>query len=341
MSRIKLKNSRGEDIVLNAREQLIANFNRRHANALGYEIDTTTLTTVIKEVTEQKFYEVAIADYLPVKVGNGAFSTNLITYRSFNPSSSFADGIIDQGGDNSRLASVNTGVDSVTVRIKNWAKTFTWSLFQIEQAARSGSWDLISALEESRKTNWDLGLQRVAFLGLDGDPTCLGLFTQTGITTNTTFISGPISGMAPTDLKYFCQNILGLYRSNCNRTAFPTHFVIPESDYLGLASASSPEFPIKSTLQLLEETFQVMTKNANFKIMPSAYADSTESGQSYQQYALYNSNARSLRMDIPVDYTSTVANSIDGFSYQNAAYGQFTGVQAYRPAEMYYLRYTV
>lgn len=340
MSRIKLKNAKGEELKLNAREQLIANFNHRHANALGFEIDITTLTTVIKEVTEQKFYEVAVADYIPVKVGNGAFSTNLITYRSYQLSNNFADGIIDTGGNNGRLATSNAGVDSVSVQIKNWAKGVGWSLFELEQAAKSGSWDLVSALEESRKTNWDLGIQRVAFLGLDNDPSCLGLFTQSGITTNTTFISGPISGMAPVDLKYFCQNVLNLYRGNCARTAWPTHFVIPESDFLGLASASSPDFPIKSTLQLLEETFQVMTNNKNFKILPSAYADIAQSGQTYQQYALYNSNPRSLRMDIPVDYTSTIANSIDGFSYQNAAYGQFTGVQAYRPLEMYYIRYT-
>ncbi len=338
--RVKLKNSRGEDIVLNAREQLIANFNQRHANALGYEVDITTLTTVVKEITEQKFYEVAIGDYVPVKVGNGAFSTNLITYRSYQLGANFADGIIDTGGNNGRIATANTGVDSVSVRIKNWAKGTGWSLFELEQAARSGSWDLISALEEARKTNWDLGLQRVAFLGLDGDPTCLGLFTQSGITTNTTFMSGPISGMAPPDLKYFCQNILNLYRANNSRTAWPTHFVIPESDFLGLASASSPDFPIKSTLQLLEETFQTMCNNKNFKILPSAYAEPAQSGQSYMQYVLYNSNPRSLRMDIPVDYTSTIANSIDGFTYQNAAYGQFTGLQAYRPLEMYYLRYT-
>lgn len=340
MSRIKLKNAKGEEIKLNARERLIANHWGRVANALGYQVDITTLTTVIKEVTEQKFYQVAIADYIPVKVGNGAFSTNLITYRSYQLAASFAEGIINTGGNNGRMATANAGVDSVTVRVKNWAKSAGWSLFELEQAAKSGSWDLISALEESRKTNWDLGIQRVAFRGLDGDPSCLGLFTQSGVTTNTTFISGPISGMAPPDLKYFCQNILNLYRANCERTAWPTHFVIPESDFLGLASASSPDFPIKSTLQLLEETFQTMCNNKNFKILPSAYAETAENGQVYQEYVLYNSNARSLRMDIPVDYTSTIANSIDGFSYQNAAYGQFTGVQAYRPLEMYYLRYT-
>ncbi len=53
-------------------------------------------------------------------------------------------------------------------------------------------------------------------------------------------------------------------------------------------------------------------------------------------YSLYNYDEESLRMDIPVDYTNTLANSIDNFSFQNVGYGQFTGVLAYRPLELMY-----
>ena len=45
-------------------------------------------------------------------------------------------------------------------------------------------------------------------------------------------------------------------------------------------------------------------------------------------------------VNIPVDYTSTLANSINGFNWQNAAYGQFTGVKVYRPKEVLYFDYT-
>ena len=147
--------------------------------------------------------------------------------------------------------------------------------------------------------------------------------------------------MSSAELKVLCAGLIEDYRANCNRTAFPTAFIIPESDSNGLASQASAEFPIKSTLQLLEEMFMVITRNKSFKILPLAYADASYNSASInkQVYTFLNYDEKSVRMDIPVDYTNTLANSIDNFSFQNAAYGQFTGAQAYRPSEMLYYHY--
>jgi Uncharacterized protein conserved in bacteria (DUF2184) len=162
---------------------------------------------------------------------------------------------------------------------------------------------------------------------------------QSGITNNTSVITQPISQMTTASLKTFTASVVEAYRSNVQRTAWPTHFIIPESDYNGLASQASPDFPIKSTLQLLEEMFQVITRNKNFKILPLAYADMAYSGFSYQIYTLLNYDEESLRMDIPLDYTNTLANSLDNFGFQNAGYGQFTGLLAYRPLELLYFTF--
>lgn len=341
----KIVNSKGEAILLNEREARIANVNQMLCNALGYEIDITTLTTIIKKITEQKFFEIAPADYLPVRVGERAWSSNLTTYRSFQLADDFSTGVINTGSNNDRMARADAAVDSLNIKVLNWAKQIGWSLFDLQLAAKSGNWDLVTAKEKARKRNWDLGIQRIAFLGLSGDANVLGLFTQAGVTNNTSFLSGPISQLSVVDLKAFCAGVLDLYRTNCNRTAWPTHFTIPESDYLGLASPASAQFPIKSVLEQLEETFKIMTKNSNFKIQPCAYADlayhtdiSALVGKNV--YALYNADEESLRMDIPVDYTNTLANSIDNFNFQNVGYGQFTGALAYRPAEMLYLTLT-
>ncbi len=349
----KILNAQGKPVLLNTEEQWHANmlqsdFDRRFKrkglkNALGLEIDITTLTTIIKRVTEQKFFEIAPADYLPVRVGEGAWSSNLTTYRSFQLADDFATGVVNTGGDNSRMAAADAGVDSLNILVRNWAKSIGWSLMDLNMAAKAGNWDLVTAKEKSRKRNWDLGIQRVAFLGLTGDTSVLGLYNLTtqGVTNDTTFMSGPIKNMATVDFKYFCANILDLYRANCNRSAWPTHFIIPESDYLGLAATSSPDFPIKSTLQLLEETFQTMCRNKNFKILPNAYGDATYNSAvlNKQRYILLNYDEESVRMDIPVDYTNTLANSLDNFSFQNVGYGQFTGCMAYRPLEMYYFSF--
>ncbi len=338
----------GKPITLNQMEQqnvrhVERQLRHRFNNAVGYEVNVTTLTQIIKKVSTQKYFEIPFAEYLPVRVGEGAWASNLLTYRSFDVAGEFETGIINLGKDNSRLASADAGVDAVPVTVNNWAKAIGWTIFELNQATRSGNWDIVEAKEKSRKRNWDLGIQRVAFLGARGlngnSGSALGLLNQTGITTNTSLITKPIKTMSPTELSTLLQNLIEVYRANTNRTAYPNRFLIPESDYNGLAAQASPTFPMKTILQLMEESLAIVTRKPDFKILPLPYLDASYSGYGYQLYALYNSDEEAIRMDIPVDYTSTIANSIDNFSFQNAAYGQFTGAQAYRPLEMMYFRY--
>lgn len=341
-------NAKGEPIVLNSKEQAHANYlqrkcNAMFANALGYEIPITTLTTILKKIAEQKFFEVAPADYLPVRVGEGAWSSQLTSFRSFDQGDAFESGILNTGGQNARLATADSAIDSVSVKVYNWGKTIGWTIFDLEHAAKAGNWDIVSAKEKSRKRNWDLGVQRVCFLGTKGStgsqaPGLLGL-QSAGAAVNVARITKAIKSMSATELSTFAGGVIEDYRDNCNRTAWPTHFVIPESDYNGLATQSSPDFPIKSKLALLEETFQTITRNKQFKILPLAYADNAYSGLGYQIYTLLNYDEESIRVDIPVDYTNTLANSIDNFSFQNVGYGQFTGVQLLRPLELMYFKY--
>jgi hypothetical protein len=330
-----------ETIILNAREQAHVDYTQRQVNALGYEIPITSLTTIVKKISEQKFYNVPFADFVPVVVGEGAWTQFLTTYLSYQLSDDFSTGVINTGANNGRLASGDAGVSAVNTPIINWAKAIGWTLFDLQLAAKSGNWELVTAKETTRKTNWDLGLQSIAFLGLAGTSTCNGMLTLPGITVDTTTLTAPISSLAstPTTLCAFIAAVLNKYRTNCFRTAWPTHFVLPESDYLGLATPSSADFPIKSILQLMLETFQTMTGNKDFKILPLSYADQLYSGLGVQKYTLLNYDEKSIRMNIPVDYTNTLANSIDNFSFQNAAYGQFTGVQALRPNEVYYMQF--
>lgn len=350
-------NSKGQPIVLNAVEKhnalwianQLQNQYGKHPgtpflNSLGYEVAITTLTTVSKKITEQKFFEVAPADYFPVRVGEGTWSTNITTYRSFDAVEEFETGIINTGGQNARLASADAAVDALNIKVLPWAKSLGYTIFDLEYAAKSGNWDLASAKEKSRKRNWDLGIQRIAFLGARGQNgvggSCLGLLNQGGITVNTSVITQPINAMSPSDLKQFCSLVVEAYRSNSARSAWPTHFILPESDYNGLAAPASAQFPVKSTLELLEDIFKVITRNKNFKVLPLSYCDAAYSGATYQQYVLLNYDEESVRMDLPLDYSTTLANSLDNFSFQNAGYGQFTGVLAYRPLEMLYFQYT-
>jgi len=332
---------KGNPVVLNSLEKQSAKNVEQLVKNAGYEVDVTTLTTIMKSVVEQKFFEVPFADYVPVKVGEGAWSAQLTTFRSFNLGDDFATGVMNTGSNNSRMASADAQIDAINVKVVNWAKSIGWSLFDLQLASKSGNWDLVVSKEKSRKKNWDLGLQRLAFLGLKDDATnVMGLLTQGDVTANTSVITKFIKDHTSAEFAALCTNIYQAYRLNSSYTAKPTHFVMPEVDYNGLASPYDPAFPIKTKLQALEEMFQMLTMNKNFKILPIAYANKAIEGTK-NIYAMLNYDEDSVRMDIPVNYTNTLANSTDNFSFQNVGYGQFTGVKAYRPKEMIYFTHTV
>lgn len=354
----RILNAKGDPIVLNSQEKFgVELLSKKYANAarmlnirnsLGAEFVITTLTTIAKRTSEQKFFEVFPADYVPVVVGEGAWSSNITTYRSFSIADDFETGIINTASNSARLAVADAGVDAVNVKIYNWAKEIGWTIPELEMAAKANSWSLIEAKEKSRKKNWDLGIQRICFLGARGQNgtggNTLGLLNQPGITTDTTTITKAIKNMTPDELKTFQGNIIETYRNNNNRTAWPTHFVIPESDYTGLANQASSQFPVKSVLEILLEAFRTMTMNPDFKILPLAYSDAAyhadvSSIASKQVYCLYRYDEESIKLTLPVDYTNTLAQTINNFQYQNAAYGQFSGLLTLRPLEMMYYTY--
>jgi hypothetical protein len=344
----------GNPIILNSLESMRAMRMQRKIieefpelrNALGYEVNITTLYAISKRVVEQKFATVPPADYMPLKVGDNAWADNILTYRSYAVGGDFEAGVVNTASGNSRIADVDAGVDSLTNPVVNWMKQVNWSIFDIKLAARSGNWDLVTAKEVSRKTNWDLGIQRIAFLGSTSIPTVLGLLTQAGITTNTSLIPANISSMTATQYNAFVAGLIGAYRTNCNYTAMPNRFVIPEQDYDGLMTpipGTLGTFPVPM-ITYLEDAFKRITGNPDFKIMRCFYCDkannSTVSGLNTNIYVLYNSNEDSLRMDIPVDYSPMVQNTINGAQFQSVALGQFTGTLAYRPLEMLYFTHS-
>ena len=160
---MKILNSKGEEIVLNGQEKKIADYNTKLCNALGHEVDITTMTLIQKQQIDQKFFTVRPSDFFPVKVGEGAFSTSLLTYKSYDIGDDFEKGFINTGANNSKLSSADAGVEAVTNKIFNWGKEIGYNIIELAQASRSGNWDLVAAKERSRKRNYDLGVQKIFF----------------------------------------------------------------------------------------------------------------------------------------------------------------------------------
>lgn len=340
----KIINSKGEekrveDYFLNDGEMAHA---EKLQNALseqfGYLIPVTLLTAIIRDVAEQKFYEVPVADYVPVRVGTeAAWADDVLMLRSFYAGGDFEKGYIETGTEG-RLASTNATLDGVRVPARIWAKEIAYSIADVAKAARTGVWDYVTQQEKSRRINWDLGIQKTAFLG-SKDGTMKGLVNLEEVTVNTTLLPTSLTNMTDAQFQSFVTNMIGAYLANSNYSAMPNRLYIPQDDFVGLVAATSLQFPLKSKLTYLEEVFKGATRNPDFKIMPLAYLQVAQSSGvlTKNRYILMRYDEDVARFEIPVDYTVTVPNSYDGWTMRNVGYGQHTGVLSARPQEILYM----
>ncbi|WP_423970329.1 major capsid family protein [Elusimicrobium simillimum] len=186
-----------------------------------------------------------------------------------------------------------------------------------------------------KKENWDLGIQKHSFLGSENDTNRRGLLNLDNVNSDLTTITKPISQMTPAEYNTFVATIIGKYRENCEYTTMPTDFYIPESDYMGLGASLSAEFPLTSKIEYLRKVMSDLGL-VKVNIKPLVYCDQNRNSLGLNRYVMLNKNPDTLAFNIPVDYTSTLANSINGFNWENAAYGQFSTVKAYRPKEVLY-----
>jgi hypothetical protein len=303
-------------------------------NSLGYQQVITTLTAVGRKISEQKFYEIAPADYLPVVMGNGAYKRSILNWRTYVKGEGFESGIMGNSGNGARVSLVDAAYDSINQNVLSWAKSIEYNLFELQEALQSNTlFSLIEARELSRRKQWDLGIQKTAFLGLGAET---GLLNNSTVTVDTATITKRIPAMSSSEFNTFAGAIYEAYRSNCARTARPTHFIIPEADWNGLINFPDATYPLKTKLELLEAAFKTITQRADFKILPNAYCDKANFDTTNNRYVLLNYDETSVKMDIPIDYTSTVAGTVNGFTWENVAYGSFTGVVAQREKEMLY-----
>lgn len=306
--------------------------------ATGYQIAIDTLTYIKKQVSNQKFYQVAPADYVPIVVGEGAFSSQLLTNRAYSNADDFESGNLKTGASDARISSVDVSVDGVLAKVVNWGKQLGYTIFDVEQALRANNWDIIEQKHRARKMNWDLGIQKIAFLGSATDPNVPGLLTNPNVTVNTSLITAYINSLSASALQTFVTSLIQTYFANTNSTAMPNRFVIPYADWTGLPALTPGTvgtYPVPM-IEYLEKAFKmaVAPYEKDFKIMPLAYCDAANNPSALHYYMLYRDDAESLRMDIPVPYTTTQPNSLNNFAFQDVGYGEYTGMIFYRNLEI-------
>jgi len=334
------KDQNGQEVKLNERElayckSMEQKFNEAiYANdvsGIGAQIDITTLTLLLKTVSTQKFYTVDVEKYIPVDT-DGGWADQVLQIREYLPSGNMT-GFIDQAAHQAKLAVADAAVDGLYIPGITWAKKIEFSIAEVNQAALLGNFSLITAKERSRKKSYDLEMQQLAFLGYGK---VKGLLNQSDVVSvDSAFISKPICEMNYVEINNFVGKIIELYRANCERTAYPNTFVLPESDYNGLANQVSPEFPVKNKLQLLQEALDLVSMR-KVKILPCAYSDQRYNNLGVNRYALYNAEFDTIRLQKAIDYTPTMMNNIDGWNFVNTAFGRTFGVVINRPKEVMY-----
>jgi hypothetical protein len=307
--------------------------------SIGFKVVIDTLTYLRSKVIEQRFYEVPPADFMPVEVGEAAFADQIVQNLTFTLDGGFFQGDVNNANAAGKIANVDTALEPIRMPTQFWAKQTNWTVFELEQAARMMRWDIVESKLKALKKVWDLGVQETAFLGHPLVTSITGLLNNTNITPNTTFITTPIKNMSSTQFGAFISGVLSLYWSNCNYTQTPDIFVMPYSDYAGLGTPVSSTFPNISMLDYMTKTFQEMTRNPNFKIMPNAYCEATNNtsrGINKQRYALYKNDPETLALSIPVNLTMLPADTSNQLQWSQGAYGQYSGVLVNKPLEVMY-----
>lgn len=305
----------------------------------GLEQNITTLTRILAGVQRQKFYTLAgqsITDFIPVEVGTGAYGKNLTQYTVAQVGASFESGIIQPGNGLNKDANVDIAIDTITIRNNYWRMKYQATKELVEMArVNDETFSYIEEQETARLKTWQLGIQKVAFLGTS-DGLNYGLLNLPDVTVNTTLMTASFANMTAAQLNTFATTVISAYFSNTNSTVFPNTLVIPTADLAALGVPINPSYPLGTRKQYLEDAFKAAGCPADFKILHTVY-NNTAGTNNIGRYVLYNRDADTLTMYIPKPYTPYPLYPSGSLDMISDAEGQFTGVFAKRPQEIFYM----
>ncbi len=327
------------------------------ATGFGANFNIQSLAAISAEVLEQKFFLTDITPFLPINPGQNPFSPRRFTIKSFKGDVNPESGLISTNnkGQYNRL---DVGVDATYIDRQFWAKEIGWNMLELQQSALLGSYSLMRELLQWLAQDFDLFQQKIAFYGFS-NRAGTGLLTgdhidtatnNTAVNVNTSLITTPIKLMTGTQLNTLVAGMISAYQANNSIFQMPDTFIIPQSDYTGLSTMIAPSFGVASgsPLELLRKMFVEQTGNANFKILPSPYAQKsfaaaamykTSAGAApiaYDRYVLYQNNQMSLELDLPVPFTLLGTGTMNQFDYVQLGYAQMGQVFNKRTQNMLY-----
>lgn len=317
--------------------------------SLGYQYTIQTTTFIREKVITQKFYEVpgGPAAFMPIAVGTGAYMEDIKTNVVYEAAGAFEGGYVGTAQSPSQLSTVGVATSPISAKIRTWAKAYQYSVIEAEKALAYNNWNVIEAKMKALTKHWQLGLQEKAFLGDASDLSNFpGLLSNATVTVNTAIITQSISSMSPAQFQVLIGQLLAAYFANSNSTEMPDTFVLPMADYLGLGAFVNPAFPLADStfLAVLLKVFRELTQNPNFEIKATIYGNQAVNAGYWatlgtNRYVLYRKQEDVLKLDVPVPFLLSPANTGDNFNFTGVGQAQHTGCIFYRPAAGLYLDY--
>jgi len=329
------KETAREDLF-NSTELSVIDRNQNLVNEAGYaDIDITLLTLLEREVSRQKFYQVDPEEFIPIDHQQGGWNDYITVLRSYyNVEGDIASWERGVDADNARRGQVGTTLGSVALKLNNFAKMVSWSLFELRQSMETRVYNVVTERERARKVDHDISVQRMLLLG---DERHQGFLNQTEVPTSTTALTKPISQMNGVEFKTFLSTVFANFYKASGYTAMPDTLVLPMSDLMALGTATNEDYPVFTTMyQRLLDVFRQATGNPNATIKGLVYCEPEFNDGNYK-YVLYRKDFDTIRAYNPYEYTVVTGASVDGMNYQNTAFSRFSDVFVNRPAQMMYM----
>lgn len=322
--------------LFNDKELAVIDRNQNLVNEAGYaDIDITLLTLLEREITRQKFYKVDPEEFLPIDHQQGGWNDYITVLRSFyNIEGDIASWERGVDADNARRGQVGATLNSVALRLHNFNKMISWSLFELRQAMETRVWNVVTEKERARKIDHDLSVQRMLLLG---DSEHKGLLNQAEVPVSTTALTTPISKMTSAQFKTFLSTVFAEFYKASGYTAMPDTLILPMSDFMALGTAVDEQYPVFTTMyDRLLSVFRQATGNPNATIKGLVYCEPEFNNNNYK-YVLYRKDFDTIRVYNPYEYTVVTGATVDGMNYQNTAFSRFSDVFVNRPKEMLYM----
>lgn len=309
-------------------------------NGRGYLAGETTLTALATRVRKTQYYTISnLRDYVDIEVNRGGLADQVLNFTISDVAGDYRDGFASTA-ENAKIPVVDIQIGTMLYRRHIWNKIVQYRYIDAEQAGDNRMpFDIIEAKTEALKRHFDLTLQTMIFVG-DLELGITGLLNNPNITIDSATLPTNLSSLTSAQINEIVGQMLTKYTDANFQTAFPNRLLVPFGAYLGLSSATSAEFPIKTKMDFLEDSFKQMTGNGDFKILPLAYANGNNQYNTTGKdtYVLYRKDIDTLAYDLAKPFDMRGWNSPNNYDFQNVGYGMLGGTNIFRPLEVMYFQ---